>query len=95
MTKDTYLLVWHSDMMIEVEAEVEPRLNRAVTRLCESGGVLDSVIPMTDVFGADVKVRASAITSWQNSTPEIRQRERERAARSDDEDRDRETWRKG
>lgn len=58
----------------DVEVGEESRIDAAVSAFAGSGNTVDSILYLTSITGATLRVLSSHITSWMESTPETRRK---------------------
>ena len=57
-----------------VSLDDEPRIDAGVSSYIDSGGNVDTLLDITTVDGAALRIRASTVVAWFVSTPETRRR---------------------
>lgn len=77
----SWLMVYDQDNgCCRCEIGEAPVIDAAVTAYLDSGKTHDQVMHLAQIDGATYRILVSCISSWVDSTPEIRAREYEREA---------------
>jgi hypothetical protein len=89
MNPDRWVKVWFTDegWVLCPEYE-EPRIDAAVSAYIDSGRSRDSLIHLTALDGGRIVVRASFVSGWSTSDPEMRRAAWEHRAAFEAEDRE-------